>query len=81
MRLKHRGGQLDVAVARLAVSDGEPTKDVVGILRQGAAAQVLRRDQGHYAALEYCQAIAHQLTHRQSVPGLQITRKARDIEL
>lgn len=74
-------GQLDVAVARCAISEGEPTKDVVGILRQGATAQSLRRDQGHYAALEYCQHIATQLTHRQSDPVLQPTRKALEIEL
>ncbi|MBD2233784.1 relaxase/mobilization nuclease domain-containing protein [Phormidium tenue] len=76
-----QGGQLDVAVARLAVSDGEPTKDVVGILRQGPTAQAQRLNQGHYAALEYCQAIAHPLSHRQSVPGLQSTRKSLEIEL
>lgn len=76
-----QGGQLDVAVARLAVSDGEPTKDVVGILRQGATAQAQRLNQGHYAALEYCQHIANQPIHRQSGPLLQTTRKSVEIEL
>lgn len=76
-----QGRQLDADVARLAASEEESTFPVVGILRQGPTAQALRRDQGHYAALEYCQAIAHQLTHRQSVPVLQPTRKALGIEL
>ncbi len=76
-----QGRQLDVAVAQLAASEGESTFTVMGILRQGSTVQALRRDQGHYAALEYGQAIAHQLTHRQSVPSLQSTRKALDIEL
>ncbi len=76
-----QGGQLDVEVAQLAVSDGEPTKDIVGILRQGPTAQAQRLNQGHYAALEYCQQIANQLTHRHSDPILQPTRKPLEIEL
>ncbi len=76
-----KGGQLDVAVAQLVVSEGDSTQNVVGILRQGATAQALRLHQGHYAALEYCQQIANHLTHHQSGPGLQLTRKSLDIEL
>jgi hypothetical protein len=76
-----QGRQLDVAVARLAASEGASTITVVGILRQGPTAQALRRDQGHYPALEYCQAIVHQLIHRQSAPVLQPTQKSLEIEL
>jgi hypothetical protein len=76
-----QGRQLDADVARLAASEGESTFPVVGILRQGPTAQAQRLNQGHYAALEYCQAIAHPLTHRQSVPSPQSTRKALEIEL
>ena len=76
-----QGRQLDADVARLAASEGESTFAVVGILRQGPMAQALRSVQGHYAALEYCQAITHQLTHRHSVPVLQPTRKTLNIEL
>jgi hypothetical protein len=76
-----QGRRLDADVAQLAASEGESTISVVGILRQGPTAQAQRLNQGHYAALEYCQAIAHQLTHCQSVPIFQSTRKALDIEL
>jgi len=76
-----KGGQLDVAIAQLAVSEGDSTQNVVGILRQGATAQALRLHQGHYAALEYSQQIANQLTHHQSGPVLQPTKKSLDIEL
>lgn len=74
-----QGRLLDAHVARLAASEGESTFPVVGILRQGPTAQAQRLNQGHYAALEYCQAIAHQL--RQSDPVLQPTRKALEIQL
>ncbi|WOD37264.1 relaxase/mobilization nuclease domain-containing protein (plasmid) [Nodosilinea sp. E11] len=76
-----QGRQLDADVARLAASEEESIFSVVGILRQGPVAQALRRNQGHYAALEYCQEIAHQLTHCQSEPELQLTQKALEIEL
>jgi hypothetical protein len=76
-----QGGQLDVGVALLAISEGESTKDVVGILRQGATALALRRDLGHYAALEYGQHIVTHLTHQRSGPGLQTTRKSLDLEI
>ncbi|TVQ08172.1 MAG: hypothetical protein EA368_12405 [Leptolyngbya sp. DLM2.Bin27] len=75
------GRQLDANIARLAASDAESVDDVVGILRQGPTALALRLNQGHYAALEYCQDIVQQLTQGQSDPGLQLTKKALEIEL
>ena len=75
---KSEGRQLDANIARLAASDAESI-DVVGILRQGPTAQAQRLNQGHYAALEYCQETAYQL--RQSDPKLQPAKKALDLQL